>query len=895
MVDSALSVRLGVPIGSCILTARRIHQYNTEDLLLAFLPYHSTPLFLTLADTIDTDRVPEPLRFLRPYIAKSVNPPVHSIVQAASTTPAFLSAFNRQILRLCRQYGYSSAILSFWSSVVVQAVDRMLVTSQSGIDTVRKQRLGQVYDQILPMIRDALAIKDVPELAVSTCMIATVLAARGNLNDEALDAIMESIASNWNPISTDARLVSLAIISQERGSKKLSRSVAKRLLALEGLIDRLKAISESYNVDRLSSGIALRILSRFPKSTTERELVFISELFGSGILDSRQLKGVMKEFVLAVNGAATTNSSIWSEHPHFREGLVSIIAPLKDSSVQVVFEKSLKKNNANVHAIELALQTVITSETDQSETLDAVPQEIFVQSRDALTEEIKVLSDIPFEKISFLQDATSELFDRFSSPFRHACITSNGLSSFYDIPALGRSKIHSNNHATFLTFLARAWSSSLPKPCRVEALSMMTAMLADLNKSKIDLNFVLPYVLFALNDESPQVRRAAAKCLLALEKTLGTQIRSASQPQSMAIYSSTSTESTELNPASAQKFIRDALLTDLEKCTLDGGAISRSLRRFLSGKAKDEKKHKKSKRLSDAMRFPATELFAEHAALTPLLNVKQWLMEILGQLGKSGSTARSKWLFPAFEQWLLLPSDEVESACRIQGVALPDLNLAFLRFISSGNEERLKLLVDLVTGQHAPRQDMIAPAYDRLYKIWGSLKDKQRNPILQQLVEFVLRMPQNNLESECRDHALAFLRKVDYSTPNLLALLESLPDSVHLPAGPTPKRRRTSRTEMAKFELNPTETVSVLGKYQLVLELVDEAGPGTHSELLKPLFHVLGELQGFGLQTNQSLVYLRVLVLNALLAIVDNVKVRDSSASIPKVPLTKRIDRETSR
>jgi U3 small nucleolar RNA-associated protein 10 len=78
---------------------------------------------------------------------------------------------------------------------------------------------------------------------------------------------------------------------------------------------------------------------------------------------------------------------------------------------------------------------------------------------------------------------------------------------------------------------------------------------------------------------------------------------------------------------------------------------------------------------------------------------------------------------------------------------------------------------------------------------------------------------------------------------------------------------------MVKFELSPRETVETLHRYTLVLEIIESSSPGDHPDLLKGLFHVLGELQNFSAQTDSSLHYLRSLAINSLLAVVDKLKV----------------------
>src|ERR1700744_3374709 len=107
------------------MVMNRVHKHNTEDILLAFLPYHSTPIFTVLLSIIPEDLTPT-FRFLRPYVNSSTNPPMHAIIHAATNTPQFFSAFNNHVIRITRIGHQSEMLLYFWCSVTTQSLEGIL-------------------------------------------------------------------------------------------------------------------------------------------------------------------------------------------------------------------------------------------------------------------------------------------------------------------------------------------------------------------------------------------------------------------------------------------------------------------------------------------------------------------------------------------------------------------------------------------------------------------------------------------------------------------------------------------------------------------------------------------------------------------------------------------------
>ena len=98
----------------------RVHEYNLEPLLLAFLPYHSTPMFMKLLGLLP-DRLPSSFKFLKPYINAGSNPPTHVIIYSATNNSSFFSAFNKFMVNIFTMNAHSSSLISFWTSISAPA------------------------------------------------------------------------------------------------------------------------------------------------------------------------------------------------------------------------------------------------------------------------------------------------------------------------------------------------------------------------------------------------------------------------------------------------------------------------------------------------------------------------------------------------------------------------------------------------------------------------------------------------------------------------------------------------------------------------------------------------------------------------------------------------------
>lgn len=222
-----------------------------------------------------------------------------------------------------------------------------------------------------------------------------------------------------------------------------------------------------------------------------------------------------------------------------------------------------------------------------------------------------------------------------------------------------------------------------------------------------------------------------------------------------------------------------------------------------------------------------------------------------------------------------MPFATVSSRCRTSDVDLASATRQHFEVIGPRETEGLQLLQDMMTGDvQCAREDATQAAFFRLEQIWPRLKPAAQLPLATTLLDLALDSPDGSNRAMARDYALMTLRAIELPSDVLQLFVNSMPSAAKMPESPpSAKRRRTSRSQMSREGSGELFDVdSNLRRLTLVLELVEASSPGKHPQLVKGLFHVLGELQHFRLQVDSSLVYLQSLIIGSILSIVEQAK-----------------------
>ncbi|KAF2396020.1 hypothetical protein EJ06DRAFT_500915 [Trichodelitschia bisporula] len=837
----------------------RVHEYNTDWLILTFLPYHSTPLFAALLAILPA-QLSDAFRFLYPYVPRLANPPFVAIVKTATTNVGFFTALNNYVLKVCHPRHHSSSLLSFWTSVVTQAVDGMLVAAQSGREAIRKQRHEEVLLRVLPVLNEALSLRDIPDLVIGSCTVITILAAKAPLSDAVLDGLMEAVAGNWSPATTSARIMCLTEIAQERHTADIPRPVVKKLLAVEDVTTHLEKTAELYRADRLILGLALGCVTRVFTSSTVRPAALLEWVVSNAVLDLAQMVQLTTHLLVAVN-------ELPPEAVQGRDTMARIVTLLAESEYRPVLEETLQLLQMDRDAVELTLHTVLPAPEVQP-TEDVAMADVDAPAVDTFSPALAALAAEKTTVSSFLSE--DAVMPNLVPVFLQGMSSQGRLEQVLALPILRKDAAHTE--PTYLSFLIRIWSGHYPQVARRTALLLAARVI---KKHKVDFQFLVPYLVVALLDKSDTVRQAAADGIVALSKVYK------SLEKGTAVWGD-GLYHTKIDPLSTQEasdLVRKVLAPDVQECALDADTAATVIVAALNGSTPESKLQVGNLELKSSRRTAFSTALARHAAATPLLPVSHGLLSLLARAGKAASAARSDILLPYFIRWIDYSDSGVAPRCAEQRVAQADLELEMARILTAREPASLQLLQQILSGERPLARDATQTAvFARLGEIWPSIKSPVREQVASSLLTLSLARAEDTTARLRCDLAAESLKTLSLPTDVLVVLVDALPKAVQMPEGPSAKRRRTSRNEMARVETNITELDHALRQYTQVLELVDGSPAGEDPALLPGLFRALGEIQHYRSQTGSELVYLQTLAINALLALVN--KIKDTKAPV---------------
>lgn len=838
-----------------------MHEYNTECLVLTYLPYHDTPQFLALLSILPPNPSPA-LRFLHPYIQSPINPPRRTIVYTAVNTPAFFNALQTHVKNVLQASHQGSTLLSFWSSVTTQAIDGILDQTSSGRKELQDQKTEELLLWVLPVLNACIRISNGSEAVTACYMIIIVLVTKATFEDKVLDSFMEASIFSQDSETLDSCLLCLAVVAEERSQAQLPPAVIKRLLKIPNLSRTLISLSTRCRVDRLVLGCALGALKNIGDSDAKQE--FMEELLKSNLLDEPQLLMALSN-LLQILEESNRGSSQYSQ-------LVDYVSKLSElPAVAGKLEAVAKKNEMDLESFGLAIgESLNFNDSKMLESEDEDEDEEMPDVEEGRNGNNALFMPPEISESSFLESSSLESFGVALSTLERA-IASNKTSRFLGAASLQRQNAFKKPR--FLSFLIRTWCSPAPINVRATCLQSATDLIKK-NESSTDLQNLVPYLLYALADPSVLVRRSAAACTAALSVGIQAQNSKSSTNiwASSDLYGKNSSSITRLSSDQASGLILSVLVPMLEECTMDANFVVNSVKEVLEGSSfpKASKSAFKS-----SWRAPTIAFLGTHVALSPLLSVRLRLLPIFTFLGKSSTGVRTHSLLPVLRSWHSLSTANAEGKCRMENIDIVDADRAHLAMLMPKEADSVNIVEDIISGNCSKeRIELIDVAFEWIGLKWQSIRSETRLSLAQRLLDISLKESDALFDENCKGRALETLRSVKLDTATLLAFLDSIPPSIQMPEGPpTKKRRRTSRNEMARADTqSPSDISRLLRRLTFVLDLVEGSNPGAHPELIKNLFTILGELQQLKQQSGSDLVYLQSMILGSLTPIVIRLK-----------------------
>ncbi|CAI6336762.1 unnamed protein product [Periconia digitata] len=824
----------------------RVHEYNTETLVLTYLPYHDTPQFLALLSILP----PNPshnIRFLHPYIHSPTNPPRKTIVYTAVNTPAFFDAFQNYVIKVLKARHQGPSLLSFWSSVTTQAIDGILDQSKSGRREVQDQKIENALLRILPVLNACMRASSGPEAVTACYMIVVVLVTKGLFEDKVLDSLMEAVIRSQAPETLDACLMCLAIIAEERSEAQFPSAVAKRVMRIPNLDSTLVTLASRCRVDRLTLASSLAALDGIAGSEEKQKL--LRDLLDSRLLGDSHIAIVLTALLQVVRQSEAGSA----DHAH----LIDYVSRLgEESAISQVMVAAAKKSGLDLESLGLALGSSIEQEEHKLlSDEDAKMEDAEDQTIDAPIVLLPAISEV-----SFLESENQEAFETTFAAFQQA-VASSQTASFLSSASLQQGKaLQTPLH---LTFLARAWCSpSLPAP-RVTALRSATSLIKS-SETSVDLQNLIPYLLCALSDPAPAIRRSATALVAQISAKAKDAKSNTPVWGSSQLYGKES-KVPQLSKEQSSSLI-SVLVPMLEECAMDPRFVIASLRDVLEGTKTS---------LKSTLKGPILAFLGAHTTTTPLLAVRLRLLPLFNFTGKTSANVRTNSILPAVRAWFSMSAADATTKCANQQISVSDADRHHVAALLAKEADSAATIKDSISGKLSKdRMELLEAVFGWLNTNWSSLRSESRLSLSQTLLDIALSESTTGFNGSSRGHALETLRNVKLDTATLGMFLDSVPSAVQMPEEPpAKKRRRTSRNEMVRADATTPEEVSrLLRRLTLVLELIEGSNPSEHPELFKSLFAILGDLQPLRQQSGSELVYLQGLILGSLTPMVNQIK-----------------------
>jgi U3 small nucleolar RNA-associated protein 10 len=847
-----------------------VHEYNTECLALTYLPYHNTPQFLALLSILPAQPPPS-LRFLHPYIQSPTSPPRRTIVYTAVNTPAFFDALQAHTVKVVQAGHQATHMISFWSSITLEAVFGILENTSTGRRDIQSQKTEELVLRVLPVLNSCMRAKYGAETVAACYTIVTVLAGRADLGDKVLDGLMEAVILAHDDESLNACLQCLAVISEQRSSAQLPDRVHKKLLAIPQLSDKLAIISKQCRVNRLALGCALGALASIDRSEAQRDL--FQELTASGLLTMAHTRTALSALINAIRNSTVGTS----EHGR----LLELATQLAETTFFLdTMRAAAKLDNVDLEALGLTIAPPMDPaqpanyDSEDDDMLDIDDESNGLVGAPAV--------EVPAVTVqSFLGPDALENFNQVANAFEQA------VSFKQSAQFLASKQLHKDSalqKPLYLSFLVRMWSSARSPSVRVAALRATTA--ATKAERGQDLQNLIPYLMQALADPSPPVRRAAAACIAVLSEGSGSKASSTIWG-SLDLYGKPGKSQKDagkiatLKPEDASALISSVLVPMLEESVMDSSFAIPAIKDVLEASKTNKTSPKQG--LNTQTRTSILAFLASHLSLTTLVRVRHTLLPVFTFAGKTSDAVRGNTILPLVRNWCTLAPAQASKICEAEDMTPEAAYRGHLTALIAKEAKSVQLLTDLVSeSQNAGRSQLANAVFDQITAFWPNMRIEPRLQLASTLLDVCFKEGKQEDEKLCKERAIEILRNVKHDSATLVTFLDSVPAAVSMVDGPpTKKRRRTSRSEMARVELASQDDVQrLLRKLTLVLELIEGSHPGQHPALFRSLFTVFGDLQPLKQQSGSELVYLQSMILGSLTPIVDTLKVRANDLSI---------------
>lgn len=836
LVCGRLLLRPALKCVEWLIRRWKVLEHNVDTLLLAFIPYHGHDVFPTLMSILPA-QLPPTFGFLRPYVAALQCPPRHAVVAAAVSNPAFTTQLSGFVLNSAKRRHHGSALIAFWASVMAQAVDGMLNAGQSGRPEVRKQKIEDVLLRILPILQEALSVRDVPELYMATCMIMTIMATKAHLDDRVLDAMMEAVTGSWTTETLEDGLLCLAVLAEEKTLLEQPVLVTKSIMKSEEAVSTLNRLGMRHRTGKLTLGTVLAATRSTSSIENPASLWALSE---NAALDGQHYETLCRELLSGVPTMTSKKDTNNKQHALLQHLSASPeISQYVQNAVRSA-GKEMKKLGLNL----------VEPPQPEAMMIDEPAEE--EDAKAPAVDFTKLITELPTstESTSFAAPGVAnDYVQAYKDAFQIATKKEEWLGQLLQVSSLHQNE--ADKRPEYLSALTAIWTCSKSPIARSSAITVATDTIS--KNGNLDYQVLIPYVMVALGDANQTVRQTAAKMALAMSNIYEKGSASVKIWCKESFYGKKSSSAHDLNSQDAGKFLSAVVCPVLEDCILDPTFLTRTVTETLNDSD-----------LKSALRSSVCSFVASHAVITNIMEVKLGLLSLFARLGKVASHARKESIVPYVQDLSRkVSADSTEEQ-------------AALRCLSHRTGEEIDTLQEIA---QQSRQGLASLAFTRLRDLFSNIKPQSQVSVADFLLEqSILPAGDSGKETSRSASSQEALREAPLTGEVLAHLLESLPTPATLQDQERPsKRRRTSKSNAEEPKnVDRAQLDIALRKVTLVLELVEATTSSKRAEpmpqLLKGLFQLLGEVHRWRTIADSDLVYVQSLVLGDLLSVVNGME-----------------------
>lgn len=892
MANKALSVRQSnsrickiMPVN---ISGNRVNDYNTSFLLFTFLPYHDTSIFRNLLSILP-DTIPSTFKFLGPYLKSLALPPRHTIVYSATSNDGFFAAFNKYIIKLCRGNSQHQQLLTFWAAVCVEAVSERLHLAKSGRQELQRQREEDVLIKVLPVLNDGLSLENSVELTLACYTISIVLTAKATLADKVLDRVMKAVAGSFNPQTSTAGMICLAIISKRRKDPTLPRKVVSAIQKLPRIYPLLRDMGTRYDTAPLAYGLIASCTSALEKRNSEKKIEFIHHLIENKCVPEDALPEVIGAILQAVATTAHESDSQTSS----RQLLRYLIKLLRDQEpFSEALQKAVLDSHIDIDCLEAYLQITINTkgrlspppDIDIHDNLDPSVEDVFSTASSHLPKRTP-------EETSFLSARQSRLYDQMSGLFHVAIRYQRTIEMFQNLPLLRREAVPGN--LLYLSFFCRVVAQDHLEAARAAAAESIASVVLSQTNS-VDIQALLPYCLLSLADPVARVRRAASQIILAMSnsESVNPEAFTASSRPSELMYGPGYQKEglTRLSAREVSRILHKVILPVLEECVLDPSQIRRALESALKGSSSSIRVNAnlESIDIRKNLRSSFFGFLTDHVLHVPLYSVKIKLLLLLSNIHRVGSRYKGDELSPLLHDWASKPEAIIQDIAEAEQIEAAEIENHLANVISQADQHPAKKILSIFKIGQPLRETLKNAMYNRLISIWPLLKHEAQAISSEVLMDEGLSLEKD--KEDASRFSRDVLRAVDIPSEVLSVYLEKISDSAvnqHGSSPPSKKRRISHQQQSSSSAKDSQEAMGCVHGLAFALEIIDNSEPQNRPNILKALFKALGAVHHLRTQLTSGMGYALNLALGSILSIV---KHAESPAALQLDPSAIRID-----